>query len=69
MGLPKVRKVEFGIEIVPRITSMYKAPYMLLLTEMKELKEQLQELLEKGFIRPRVSPWGAPMLFVRKKYE
>ena len=44
-----------------------KAPYRMALTELKELKEQLQELLEKGFIRPSASPWGAPVLFMKKK--
>ena len=38
-------------------------------TELKELKEQLQELFDKGFIRPSASPWGAPILFVKKKDE
>nr|GFC90520.1 putative reverse transcriptase domain-containing protein [Tanacetum cinerariifolium] len=44
-----------------------KAPYRMALVELKELKDQLQELLEQGFIRPSVSPWGAPVLFVKKK--
>ena len=46
---------------------MYRAPYRMTPTELKELKSQLQELLDKGFIRPSVSPWGAPILFVKKK--
>ncbi|XP_042472257.1 uncharacterized protein LOC122054906 [Zingiber officinale] len=66
-GLPPARKVEFGIELIPGTMPVSKAPYRLAPTEMKELKEQLQELLDKGFIRPSVSPWGAPVLFVRKK--
>ncbi|XP_042441150.1 uncharacterized protein LOC122026473 [Zingiber officinale] len=66
-GLPPAREVEFGIELVPGTTPVSKAPYRLAPTEMKELKGQLQELLDKGFIRPSVSPWGAPVLFVRKK--
>nr|GFD06652.1 putative reverse transcriptase domain-containing protein [Tanacetum cinerariifolium] len=44
-----------------------KAPYRMVPVELKELKEQLQEMLENGFIRPSVSPWGAPVLFVKKK--
>ncbi|XP_042451745.1 uncharacterized protein LOC122036457 [Zingiber officinale] len=66
-GLPPTREVEFGIQLVPGTTPVSKAPYRLAPTEMKELKGQLQELLDKGFIRPSVSPWGAPVLFVRKK--
>ena len=46
---------------------MSRAPYRMAPTELKELKSQLQELLDKGFIRPSVSPWGAPVLFVKKK--
>ena len=47
---------------------MSRAPYRMAPTELKELKSQLQELLDKGFIQPSVSPWGAPFLFVKKKY-
>ncbi|XP_073133810.1 uncharacterized protein [Henckelia pumila] len=67
-GLPQVREVEFGIELMSGTKPASKAPYRLAPTEMKELKDQLQELLDKGFIRPSVSPWGAPVLFVKKKY-
>ncbi|XP_073133557.1 uncharacterized protein [Henckelia pumila] len=56
-GLPPAREVEFGIELMPKTQPVSKAPYRLALTEMKELKEQLQELLNKGFIRSSVSPW------------
>ncbi|XP_073153748.1 uncharacterized protein [Henckelia pumila] len=66
-GFPPVREVEFGIELMPGTKPASKAPYRLAPTEMKELKDQLQELLDKGFIRPSVSPWGAPVLFVKKK--
>jgi hypothetical protein len=45
----------------------HKAPYQIAPTKLKELKEQLQELLDKGFIRPSVSPWGAPVFIVKKK--
>lgn len=66
-GIPPVRDVEFSVELVPGTVPISKAPYRLAPTELKELKDQIQELLEKGFIRPSVSPWGAPILFVKKK--
>jgi hypothetical protein len=59
--------VEFGIECVPDTNPISKAPYRMASSKLKELKEQLYELLEKGFIRPSISPWGASMLFVKKK--
>ena len=55
------------IEILLRITPISKAPYRMTHAEMVELKAQIQELLDKGFIRPSASPWGAPELFIRKK--
>jgi hypothetical protein len=58
--------VEFSIDLVPGTQPIHKAPYRMAPTELKELKEQLQELLDWGFIRPSVSPWGAPVLFVKK---
>ena len=66
-GIPLEREVDLSIEIVPRIVPMSRAPYIMAPTELKELKSQLQELLDKGFIRPKVSPLGAPVLFVKKK--
>ncbi|GKA82318.1 putative reverse transcriptase domain-containing protein [Tanacetum coccineum] len=63
----KGNEVEFRIELVPGAAPVARAPYRLALTEMKELAYQLQELSEKGFIRPSLSPWGAPVLFVKKK--
>nr|GFC83546.1 putative nucleotidyltransferase, ribonuclease H [Tanacetum cinerariifolium] len=66
-GIPPVRDVEFNIELIPGAEPISKAPYRLAPVELKELKDQLQELLERGFIRPSVSPWGAPVLFVNKK--
>ncbi|GJW88304.1 putative reverse transcriptase domain-containing protein [Tanacetum coccineum] len=66
-GLPPPRQVEFKIELVQGATPVARAPYRLTPSEMKELVDQLQELLEKGFIRPSSSPWGAPVLFVKKK--
>ena len=66
-GIPLEREVDLAIEIVPGTVPMSRAPYRMAPTELKELKSQLQELLDKGFIRPSVSPWGAPVLFVKKK--
>ena len=66
-GLPPHRQIEFAIDLVPSSAPISKAPYRLAPTEMKELMKQLQELLDNGFIRPSVSPWGAPVLFVKKK--
>ena len=66
-GMPPNREVEFGIDLVPGTAPISKAPYRMAPAEMKELREQLQELLDKGYIRPSVSPWGAPVLFVKKK--
>nr|GEU99803.1 putative reverse transcriptase domain-containing protein [Tanacetum cinerariifolium] len=62
-GLPPPRQVEFRIDLVP----VARAPYRLAPSEMKELAKQLQELSDKGFIPPSSSPWGAPVLFVKKK--
>ena len=59
--------MEFAIELVPGTNPISKTPYRMAPNEMKELKKQIEELLEKGFIRPSVSPWGAPVLFVKKK--
>ncbi|GJZ47106.1 reverse transcriptase domain-containing protein [Tanacetum coccineum] len=66
-GIPPTRQVEFRIDLVPGATLVARAPYRLAPSEMKELAEQLQELTDKGFIRPSSSPWGAPVLFVKKK--
>ncbi|GJY55437.1 putative reverse transcriptase domain-containing protein [Tanacetum coccineum] len=65
-GLPPPRQVEFRIDLIPGAAPVTRAPYRLAPSEMKELSKQLQELLEKGFIRPSSSPWGAPVLFVKK---
>ncbi|XP_028102912.1 uncharacterized protein LOC114302132 [Camellia sinensis] len=61
------REIEFTIEVAPGTQPISKTLYRMSLVEMKELKIQLQDLLDKGFIRPSVSPWGAPVLFVKKK--
>jgi len=66
-GLPPQREIDFGIELILGAQPVSKAPYRIAPTELKELKVQLDELLQKGFIRPSVSPWGAPVLFVKKK--
>nr|GEW48303.1 putative reverse transcriptase domain-containing protein [Tanacetum cinerariifolium] len=66
-GLPPPRQVEFKIDLVPKAAPIARAPYRLTPSEMKELSVQLQELLEEGFIRSSSSPWGAPVLFVKKK--
>ena len=66
-GIPLEREVDLAIEIVPGTVPMSRAPYRMAPTELKELKSQLQELLDKGFIRPNVSPWSAPILFVKNK--
>ena len=66
-GLPPDRQVEFHIDLVPGTAPVAKPPYRLAPSEMKELMAQLQELMEKGFIQPSSSPWGAPVLFVKKK--
>ncbi|KAJ0890052.1 putative nucleotidyltransferase, Ribonuclease H [Helianthus annuus] len=66
-GLPPDREVEFRIHLLPGTAPIAKAPYRLAPAEMQELKKQLDELLEKGFIQPSSSPWGAPILFVKKK--
>ncbi|GJY65938.1 putative reverse transcriptase domain-containing protein [Tanacetum coccineum] len=66
-GLPLSREVEFRIDLIPRAMPVAKSPYRLAPTKMQELSNQLKELQEKGFIRPSSSPWGAPVLFVKKK--
>nr|GEX05122.1 putative reverse transcriptase domain-containing protein [Tanacetum cinerariifolium] len=65
--LPPPRKIDFQIDLVLGAAPVARAPYRLAPSEMRELSVQLQELLEKGFICPSSSPWGAPVLFVRKK--
>ncbi|KAA0054800.1 reverse transcriptase [Cucumis melo var. makuwa] len=66
-GLLPPREVDFAIELEPGTAPISRAPYRMAPAELKELKVQLQELLDKGFIRPSVSPWGAPVLFMKKK--
>lgn len=66
-GLPPEHEVEFGIELFPSTALVSIAPYRMALKKRVELKAQIQELLDRGFIRPSVSLWGAPVLFVNKK--
>nr|GEW42705.1 retrotransposon protein, putative, Ty3-gypsy subclass [Tanacetum cinerariifolium] len=66
-GLPPIRPVEFQIDLVPGAAPVAWVPYRLAPSEMKELAKQLKELSDKGFVRPSSSPWGAPVLFVKKK--
>ncbi|KAL0560988.1 hypothetical protein IC582_001406 [Cucumis melo] len=66
-SLPPDRDIEFTIELLPGTTPISQAPYRMAPSELKELKMQLQELVDKGCIRPSVSSWGAPVLFVKKK--
>ena len=66
-GLPPEREVEFVIELAPGTHPVSITPYRMAPLELKELKVQLQDLLDKGFIRPSTSPWGAPVLFIKKK--
>ena len=66
-SLPPDRAIEFVIELIPGTKPISIPPYRMAPAELKELKTQLEELLSKGFIRPRTSPWGAPVLFVKKK--
>ncbi|GJW13177.1 putative reverse transcriptase domain-containing protein [Tanacetum coccineum] len=67
LGLPLVREIEFRIDLIPSASPVVRSPYRLAPSKMLELLNQLKELQEKGFIRPSHSPWGAPVLFVKKK--
>ncbi|GJY96561.1 putative reverse transcriptase domain-containing protein [Tanacetum coccineum] len=66
-GLRPTQKVEFQIDLVPGVAPVARALYRLAPSELQELSTQLQKLSDKGFIRPSSSPWGAPVLFVKKK--
>ena len=66
-GLPSKREVEFSIDLVPGAGPVSMGPYRMAPAELIELKKQVEDLLEKRFIRPNVSPWGAPVLLVKKK--
>jgi hypothetical protein len=66
-GMPPDHEIEFLIELVPGTAPIFKRPYRMVTNQLAELKEQLQELLNNGYIRPNASPWGAPAIFVPKK--
>ena len=66
-GLPPEREIDFTIELLPGTGPISQPLYRMAPAELKELQVQLQELVDKGFIRPSVSPWGAPVLFVKKR--
>jgi hypothetical protein len=66
-GMPPYREVEFVIDLLPGTAPISKRPYRMSVEKLKELKKQLTELQEAGYIRPSSSPWGAPVLFVQKK--
>ena len=66
-GLPSQRVVDFGIELHPSTSSISMTPHRMESVQLQELRVQQQELLDKGFIRPSTSPWGAPVLFAKKK--
>ncbi|GKF74955.1 hypothetical protein Tco_0224399 [Tanacetum coccineum] len=66
-GLPHVREIEFCIDLIPGALPVVRSPYRLAPSNMLELSNWLKELQDKGFIRPSHSPWGAPVLFIKKK--
>jgi hypothetical protein len=66
-GMPPDRDIEFSIELLPGTTPISKRAYRMDVKDLIELKKQIEELLEKGFIHPSSSPWGAPVLFMNKK--
>ena len=66
-GLPPQRVVDFGIELHPSTTTISMTPHRMAPVELQELRVQLQELLDKGFIRPSTSPWGASVLIAKKR--
>ncbi|WP_428025412.1 hypothetical protein, partial [Arcobacter sp.] len=66
-GMPPDHEIDFVIELVPDTAPIFKRPYRMAANQLAELKEQLQELLDKGYIRPSASSWGAPVIFVLKK--
>ena len=67
-GLPPKRDIDFSINLIPGAAPVSKTPYRMNTLELKELQMQLEEILKKGYICPSLTPWGAPILFVKKKY-
>ena len=68
-GLPPYRDVDFVIELHPGMLPISMTPHRMTPIELQELKVQIQELLDKGFIRPSTSPWSAPVMFTRKEVK
>nr|AAV43974.1 putative polyprotein [Oryza sativa Japonica Group] len=66
-GMPPKREIEFRIDLVPGTNPFHKRPYRMAANELAEVKKQVDDLLQKGYIRPSTSPWGAPVIFVEKK--
>jgi hypothetical protein len=66
-GMPPDREIEFVIELVPHTAPIFRRSYRMTANQLAELKEQLQELLDKGYIRPSASPWGAPIIFCHEE--
>ena len=66
-GMPSDRDIEFVIDLIPGTSSIAKRPYRMAASEFAELKRQLEELQRSGFIRPSSSPWGAPVLLLRRR--
>nr|CAH66048.1 OSIGBa0131F24.2 [Oryza sativa] len=66
-GMPPKRDIEFRIDLVPGTNPIHKRPYRMAANELAEVKRQVDDLLQKGYIRPSTSPWGAPVIFVEKK--
>ena len=66
-GVPPIREIHFGIDLKPDTKPISIPSYRMAPAKLKELKLQLKDLTDKGFIQPSISPWGAPVLFVKKK--
>jgi hypothetical protein len=66
-GMPPDREIEFSIELAPGTAPIAKRPYRMAANELAEIKKQIEELQNKGYVRPSSSPWGAPVLLVKKK--
>ena len=66
-GMPPDRELEFAIDLVPGTTPIHKKYYRMPSSELVELKKQLDQMLQKGYIRPSTSPWGSPAIIVDKK--
>ena len=64
LGLPLRRDIEFSKELSPGVVLVSRTPYKMSTPELVEIKLQLKEMMDKGYIQPSVSPWGAPVLFV-----